>query len=168
MTARRYLSLPFILVALAGCADPYVHTPNPDYAIRVVKTEQGFVAEPPSCPNWAKTPTDPFDNQPVPQFGCSTARNLALSVENAEDLTHGRFLDAQRGVKAVGAIRRYDNDQTRGLIDPQSSTDSSLAITTASTPSSGLTGDATGSASTGSSSIPGTTTTTAPTGAPGP
>ena len=99
--------------------------------------------------------TDPYDNQLTPQFGCSNARNLALSVERPDDLVHGRELGPQRAATAVGSIRRYDNDQTRGLIDPNTNADSSLAATTSSAPASAMSGDVTASsAASGSSSGP--------------
>ena len=74
------------------------------------------------------------------------ARNLALQVERPADLVEGRELGPQRGVTAVGAIRRYDNNQTRGLIDPENGADSVAAATTAVTAQSTLTGDVTGAA----------------------
>ncbi len=129
----------------------YPATPRPDYTIKVAQTAQGSVATPPTCPSWAKDNADPYDNQPEPQFGCSQARNLALEVENPDDLLHGRALADQRGVTAVGAVRRYDNNQTRGLITPDTET-SQLAVTTAPTAASPMSGDVTGSAGSSSSS----------------
>ncbi len=137
------------LVLVTACVDPYAPTMRPDYTIRVVDTPHGAVALPPPCPSYANETTDPYDNKPLPQFGCSVARNLAMSVENPEDLVKGRELGPQRGVIAVGAIRRYDNNQTRGLIDPDSSADSSVATTTSSASASAISGDATGSSTTG-------------------
>lgn len=139
-------ALPLGLLVLAGCIQMYPPTPNPDYAIHVASTPKGSVAIPPVCPGWAMATTDPYDNQLTPQFGCATARNLAMAVERPDDLLHGRNLGPERGVHGVGEIRRYDNDQTRGLLDPQTNVDSVAATTTSSTPASGLSGDATGGA----------------------
>lgn len=141
-----------VVLLLAGCEDPYQHTLNPDYTIHVVSTPKGDVAIPPACPSWATDVTDPFDNQITPQIGCAQARNLALSVEQPADLVRGRDLGPQRGVTAIGSIRRYDNDQTRGLIDPQTQADSALATTTSSTGNSTMTGDVTGGGSSSSAS----------------
>ncbi len=132
------------MLALAACADPYPPTPKPDYAIRIAPSAKGLVAVPPECPSYATATIDPYDNQPLPQFGCANARNLAMMVEKPEDLLKGREMGDTRGVIAVGAMRRYDNNQTRGLIDTTSSPNSAVATTTASTPSSGMTGDAAG------------------------
>ena len=152
----------FIVLALAAC-DLYPPTPHPDYTIHVVSTPQGDVAVPPTCASYVTAVQDPFDNQPQPQFGCATARNLALSVERPSDLVQGRELGPERGVNAVGSIRRYDNNQTRGLIDPESSTDSIVSITTAPVSNSPMTGDITGgqgSTSSGSSATPSSTPST--------
>ena len=130
------------LLALGAC-DPYAPTLRPDYAIRVTPTAQGFVATPPTCPSWATATKDPFDEQPDPQFGCATARNLAAMVENPKDLVEGRPLGNERGVTAVGATRRYDNNQTRGLIWTGNE-DNAVAVTTSSASASSLSGDITG------------------------
>lgn len=137
---------------LAGCADPYQPTMRPDYTIHVVSTPNGDKAIPPACPSYATQISDPYDNQPMPQFGCAYMRNLAMSVEQPSDLVHGRDLGPARGVAAVGAVRRYDNNQTRGLIDPNTNADSAVAATTSSAPASALSGDITGGASATSSS----------------
>ncbi len=115
-------------------------TPKPDYAVRV-RTQNGkSTAIPPQCASWNTDITDPFDNQPLPQFGCATARNLALMIERPEDLVEGRPLGTPDSVTSLGAILRYRNNQSRGLIwtgtDPNS-----VATTTASTPASSLTGE---------------------------
>jgi len=137
------------LAMLAGCGDP---TMKPDYTIRVIPTNNGMVAVPPDCPSWATENASPFDNQPIPQFGCANARNLALMVDQPSDLIKGRDPGTASGVTTVGAIRRYNNNQTRGLIDPDSAADTSIAITTAPTASSPMTGEATGGGSSSSSS----------------
>ena len=144
----------FGLMALTACVDPYAPTLRPDYVIRVTPKDaqhQQSVATPPKCPSWNTALADPFDNQPLPQFGCAHARNLASMVENPNDLVEGRSLADARGVAAVGAVRRYDNNQPRGLITPDSDT-SQQAVTTAPTPTSAMTGDVTGGAGASSSS----------------
>ena len=147
MNKTSFVALFIGVIGVAGCADPYPPTLRPDYTIHVVSTPKGDVAIPPACPSWTVSQPDPFDNQLFPQYGCATARNLALEVERPDDLVQGRQLGPERGVNAVGSIRRYDNNQTRGLIDPDTNPDSSASITTSSTAASALSGDVTGSAS---------------------
>jgi hypothetical protein len=151
MTKSRLIVLASSLLALAACVDPYAPTMRPDYAIRVVPTTQGPLAVPPPCPSWNSAITDPYDNQPFPQYGCANARDLALTVENPDDLVEGRALGDARGVTEVGAIRRYDNNQSRGLIWTGTE-DNQAATTTASTGTSAMTGDVTGSAGASASS----------------
>jgi hypothetical protein len=66
-------------------------------------------------------------------------------AERPDDLVAGRPIADARGVTEVGAIRRYDNNQTRGLITPDAEV-SQVAATTMSTSQSSLTGDITGGA----------------------
>jgi hypothetical protein len=131
----------FSALALAAC-DPYDPTIRPDYSIRVKQTEKGNVAVPPTCADWKGPIADPFDNQPMPQFGCANARNLAMMSEEPKDLVEGRTLDRERAVHAIGAVRRYDSEQTRTLVWPAAET-SSLTVA----PSVSITGDATAAAS---------------------
>ena len=137
------------LTFLSGC-QIYPPTPTPDYTIRVVPTADGMVAIPPECPSWNTAIPDPYDNQPLPQFGCANARNLALMVDRPSDLVHARDMGPSNGVTTVGAIRRYDNNQTRGLIDTDTAADSAIAVTTATTAASTMTGDAAGGSSSSS------------------
>ena len=161
------LSVPLLavgLLALAACEDPYNPTLRPDYVIHVAPSAQGDVAVPPPCPDYTTYSADPFDNQPMPQFGCASARNLAAMVENPDDLVQGRNLGPTRGVHSVGEVRRYDNDQTRGLIVPGAEVNQQ-ATTTSSTATSALSGDVTGGAGSSSSSSSSSSATTAATSA---
>ena len=155
MKTTSSLLLGFGVLALAACESPYPPTPHPDYAIRVMPTTKGSVAIPPTCPDWATSTADPFDNLPMPQFGCADARNLAGMIENPNDLLEGRALADARGVTAVGAVRRYDNNQTRGLITPSVEVNQ-IATTTATVANSQMTGDITagGSSKGGSMGAP--------------
>lgn len=153
------------LIALTAC-DPYVSTPTPDYSIRVMKTPEGMVAIPPTCPSYATDISDPYDNQPQPQFGCATARNLAMMTERPSDLVDPRTLAPTSGVPMVGAMFRYNNNQTRGFIYPVSSPDSAVDVTTMSTAASSISGDVTGGLSgSGSSSSGGSSSTSTSSGA---
>jgi len=147
MNAYRPLSLVLGLLALIGCEELYPPTMRPDYTIRVTPTAQGSVAAAPECPSWNDALANPLDNQPLPQYGCASARNLADMVENPNDLVEGRDLGKSRGVTAVGSIRRYDNNQPRGLIMPVSETSQS-ATTTAPTGASSMSGDVTAATAT--------------------
>lgn len=150
MILPRSLLIASSLLVLSACESLYAPTPRADYTIRVVSSPQGSIAIPPECLSWNDAVVNPFDNQPLPQFGCATARNLASQIDNPKDLVEGRSLGDARGVVSVGAIRRYDNDQTRGLLLP--ATDSSqTAATTAVTGASSLSGDVTAG---GASSAP--------------
>ena len=146
MKKTSYASLASLILVLSACVDLNASTPRPDYTIRVVPTAQGDVAVAPPCPSYATELADPLDNQPMPQFGCASTQNLASMIENPDDLVQGRTLGPARAVTSVGAIRRYDNNQTRGLIIPGAEANQQ-ATTTAPAAASALTGDVTGGAS---------------------
>lgn len=144
-------SLLAIALATTSCVE-LPPTPKPDYKIHVKTEGNKTTAVPPTCASWNSDMTDPYDNQPLPQFGCANARNLAMMVERPEDLVEGRPMGAASAVTSLGAVIRYDNNQTRGLLwtgsDPNT-----VATTTSSTPASSLTGEsAKSSGSSGSSS----------------
>jgi hypothetical protein len=133
------LCLGFLTLAACEILPP---TPNPDYVIRVTPAGKESVATPPPCPGWDDAVANPLDNKPIPQFGCATSRNLASMVDNPNDLVEGRTMGPSRGVLSVGSIRRYDNNQARGLIMPVSETSQAASSTAAST-TSPMTGDVT-------------------------
>jgi hypothetical protein len=148
---RLHLALSLSLIALAGC-QIYPPTATPDYTIRVANTPQGMKAIPPSCASWSADVANPYDNEPIPNYGCADARNLAMEVDQPSDLVAPRTLGPTRGVAMVGAIRRYDNNQTRGLIYVSPTLDTAVDVTTAPTGASSMSGDVTGVASQSSSS----------------
>ena len=129
-----------LLAALTACGTP---TPNPDYSIKVVPNAEGtgYAAIPPNCPRWADNDINFFDNQPLPQFGCADARNMALMAERPQDMLEGRNESPASGVTAAGAVMRYENNQTRGLIYPSGQLTDSVDATTAPAAASGMTGE---------------------------
>lgn len=139
MTFRHTL-MAFGVLAFSACSMA-APTIKPDYTIRVQKGEKGATALPPECVAWTAAMPDPFDNQPMPQFGCATARNIAMMSDEPGDLVEGRTLGAERASQSIGAIRRYDDDKTLGLVWP-SADSNALAVA----PKADLTGDPTAAA----------------------
>ena len=138
----RFLNLLLIAGALGlgGCS---TSESAPSYAIQVIPATDAHtaVAIPPDCANWSDNDINFFNNQPLPQFGCADARNLAVMIDRPEDLLHGRELGPASGVLAAGSIVRYNNNQTRGLINTGQQPTTSVDVTTASSPNSSLTGE---------------------------
>lgn len=128
---------------MTACTDIYPRTTRPNYAIHVIDVNGRPQAVPPDCPSWQTDVTNPYDNQPLPQFGCATARNLALMVDHPQDLITSRTLGPANGTVMAGSVYRYTNNQTRGLIwtgaDPNA-----IATTTAPNAASTITGEASG------------------------
>lgn len=138
--------LSFVMLStLTACDSLRNPTPQMDNRIRVVQQGGQSVAVAPTCASWTGDEANPFDNQPFPQYGCATARNLAMMVENPNDLIQGRNMGSARGVLAVGGIRRYDDNVTRGLIWTGTETNV-VAVTTSSAPASNVKGNDVGGA----------------------
>ena len=116
------------LLGLAACDMP--STARPDYTIHVIPDPHGATAVPPDCVSWRGNEPNSFDNQSLPQFGCATARNLALMVDRPEDLLSGRDLGPADGAMAVNSLQNYHNNMTRELLDPALNS-TSKAVTTA-------------------------------------
>ena len=137
---KRLLSALVLLPLLAACGPI---TPAPDYTVGVAPTADGshMVALAPDCPSWSSNDINFFDNQPLPQFGCANARNLALMVDQPSDLLTGRPSGNPSPVTTAGTILRYNNNQTRGLVALSVSPDSAVDATTAPVSASALTGE---------------------------
>lgn len=66
-----------------------------------------YIATPPNCPDWRKPANQNFQNSPSSNFGCATATNLALMVEDPADLLRGRPLGPGDAAGLVHGIQRY-------------------------------------------------------------
>jgi pilus assembly protein CpaD len=70
-----------------------------------------YAASLPPCPNWSKSPSTDFTNEPTSNYGCANAVNLGMMVANPADLAAGRTLGAANGRTEVTAVDRYLLDQ---------------------------------------------------------
>ncbi|MBI1273609.1 MAG: hypothetical protein GC131_05960 [Alphaproteobacteria bacterium] len=124
------LALVTATMLLSGCFESLkTKTVNPDYRIMVMPStaEEGtFVAVPPTCADWRTYIVSPVDNQPIPSLGCANARNLAMMVEDPEDLIDGGELGPTDAKKAANSVLRYRWDVPYGLHDPTSPPNSIL------------------------------------------
>jgi hypothetical protein len=108
---------PFVENPFTG--NPFAAAPAPDYRIRIMTGADGqLVAVPPKCPDWRTSNTGPLQNEPWPQYGCASTRNLAAMVEKPEDLQQGRDMSPALGSKAALSMRHYNMEKTTPLIDP--------------------------------------------------
>lgn len=111
------LALPAIL--LCGCSNPYAAAPAPDYRIRLVTEPNGqLAAVPQECPDWRTDVPGPLQNEPWPQYGCANTRNLAVMVEQPEDLILGRDSGYANAENTSSSMLRYMAGKTTPLIDP--------------------------------------------------
>jgi pilus assembly protein CpaD len=87
-------------------------------SVRVVVSRT--VASVPGCPDWRRGPSQPnFNNQSMPNFGCSVNSALAAQIANPEDLIHGQeglgVADARTATKPVNIYRTAPPTGTKGL-----------------------------------------------------
>ncbi len=66
-----------------------------------------YIATPPRCPDWRKPSNQNPQNSPASNFGCASAVNLALMVEDPGDLLRGRQLGPGDAAGLVHGIQRY-------------------------------------------------------------
>lgn len=113
-----------VALMVSGCESLNDAPRAPDYRIQVVPSPDGngYIAIPPTCPDWRTETTDPWDNNPWPQYGCATQRNLAMMIDRPEDLVRGRDLSAANGTVVAAGMARYQKGKTTALVDPNSST----------------------------------------------
>lgn len=69
----------------------------------------------PACPDWSDKPGRTWNNTVSRNWGCATAINLGLMVNDPADLAAGRTPGPMDGEAAVLAIQRYRVGETRPL-----------------------------------------------------
>jgi pilus assembly protein CpaD len=85
----------------------------------VVLMVDRYVVTPPRCPDWSGSPATGHDNVPNGNFGCATANNFALMVDNPRDLIAGRALGPADAEPSLNAITRYRTEQVKPLLGGQ-------------------------------------------------
>ena len=107
-----------LLLAVGGCAQ-WENAPAPDYRIGLGPASDGkMVAVPAPCPDWRTHNLGSFQNDPWPQYGCASARNLAVMIDQPADLVAGRPLGHANAETTSAAMERYITGKTMPLMDP--------------------------------------------------
>ena len=70
-----------------------------------------YSAEVPGCPNWSDDPARSFTNELSSNFGCATATNLALMVDDPRDLLRGRDLAPADGAFLANTLGLYQRSE---------------------------------------------------------
>lgn len=81
----------------------------------VVATVRTYVVVLPECPDWSADPRWGYNNQPASNWGCATAVNFGIMIENPRDMIRGRELSPADGERLARSIERYRNDKTTPL-----------------------------------------------------
>ena len=74
---------------------------------RVEIVLERYVVTPPACPDWSRKTGVDYANGPHSNFGCATAANLGLMIDNPRDLVEGRRLGPADGIHQAEGIVRY-------------------------------------------------------------
>lgn len=62
---------------------------------------------PPECEDWSSNATFNWSNRPHSNFGCTTRRNITLTVRDPADLEKARDMTGFDGVRGAGVIENY-------------------------------------------------------------
>jgi pilus assembly protein CpaD len=135
---------------------------QPDH---VVVLADRYVVTPPTCPEWSGESATGHSNVPNSNFGCATATNFALMVDNPRDLMTGRRLTPADAEPAIESVERYRTGQVKPFLSSGASDSASAASQSSSSSGSGQ--GVSPSASGGGTTTGGGAATTAATGAAG-
>lgn len=80
-----------------------------------------YLATAPACPDWSGSPATPHDNTPSGNFGCATATDFALMLDNPRDLVMGRALAPADAGQASDAVERYRTGHVKPLLGGEAS-----------------------------------------------
>ena len=86
----------------------------------VVLMVDRYVVSPPRCPDWSASPATGHANIPNSNYGCATANNFALMIDNPRDLIAGRALGPASAEPSLNSVSRYRTDQVKALLGSQS------------------------------------------------
>lgn len=110
-TVMAYLVLRSV-EAKRGITIPGALAEEPDTVSVVV---QRYSVTLPGCPDWSDNPAHIWDNTVGRNWGCATAVNLGLMVNDPADLAAGRVPGPMDGEAATLAIQRYRAGEVRAL-----------------------------------------------------
>ena len=105
---------------------------QPDH---IVVLADRYVVTPPTCSEWSGPSATGHSNVPNSNFGCATATDFALMVDNPRDLMTGRRLAPADAEPTIESVERYRNGQVKPFLASGAS-DSSSAASQSSSPSS--------------------------------
>jgi pilus assembly protein CpaD len=88
---------------------------SPDH-VRVIVRRYTAVA--PDCPDWETEVPNPYTNVTSSNYGCATAQNLSVMIDNPADLIQGRNPGDARGDSNAAAVNRLRTRTTPALQAP--------------------------------------------------
>jgi hypothetical protein len=92
----------FALLGLTACSD---YTPTEKRFTVDPATHQ--VTLPSPCPDWS-SPTENYDNSKHSNFGCATANNIAIQLDDPADAIEGHGAKTPNTETTVRTIQRYN------------------------------------------------------------
>jgi len=107
---------------------------EPDH---IVVLADRYVVTPPACPQWSGEAATGHSNVPSSNFGCATANNFALMIENPRDLMTGRRLGPADGEPTIESVERYRTGQVKAFLSSGASSASAAAQQSSSSGSGG-------------------------------
>jgi type IV pilus biogenesis protein CpaD/CtpE len=101
---------------VTACGD---YTPAAKHAVYDPQT--GDVALPHPCPDWSKNSVVNYSNSNHSNFGCATANNAALQLEDPRDLHQGHGDQSPDMETTTHVVERYRLGELPTPLEPQQS-----------------------------------------------
>lgn len=106
-----------MLLALAAC-DNF----TPREKVATYDPETRGLELPYPCPDWSQSQVHNYKNEPHSNFGCAVNTNMAVQLENPEDLHHGHGNASPDTEVTVRAVQQYRSGDIPVPLTPLQST----------------------------------------------
>ena len=113
----RYLITITALLALVAC-DDYVPREKKAW----VDPQTGELGLPYPCPDWSHNAVRNYDNSLHSNYGCATANNMAIQLENPRDLVRGHGTTGPDAGITAGVVEQYRAGKIPAALQPQQAT----------------------------------------------
>lgn len=106
------------LLGLAACGDNFA----PREKVATYDPDTKTMALPYPCPDWSQSQTMNYKNEVHSNYGCAVNNNLAIQLENPEDLHHGHGKAGPDTEVTTGVIESYRAGELPKALSPLQST----------------------------------------------
>ena len=117
MRTRSVVAIAAVMMLLAACDN---YTPRKKEATYNPVTRELTLPYP--CPDWSQSQDNNYKNEMHSDYGCAVNNNLAIQLENPEDLHHGHGQTSPDTEVTTGVIKQYREGKIPVALTPIQST----------------------------------------------